>query len=217
LRLKIDLHVHTVHSDGHGTVEEVLEAAKTKGLDGLAITDHDTLDGYFEARSLDNDLLVLPGFEVNTDAGHVLVLGQERLPAMVGEQVRYESIIKWSRKFDGLTVIAHPAAGKVKLERWEKCKPDAVEGLNALYPFSKYFVNKGLRIASRLGVPCVGGSDAHDPKNVGDGYTIVEVGNPSGENPLDAIRNGNVKFQGKLSPLSMRLKTGLGYMISALL
>ena len=44
LHLKIDLHTHSTYSDGLARPEYILEGAREKGLDGLAITDHHTLD-----------------------------------------------------------------------------------------------------------------------------------------------------------------------------
>lgn len=126
-----------------------------KSLDGLAITDHFTLDGYFEARSYETGLLILPGYEVPTDAGHVLVLGLEELLPGNGF-VRYEKLIEWARHHGGFTVLAHPAVGRARLNRWIRCKPDAVEVLNASYPFSWFFVRKSVKVASKLAVPMVG-------------------------------------------------------------
>ncbi|MBS7611250.1 PHP domain-containing protein [Candidatus Bathyarchaeota archaeon] len=211
--LKIDVHVHTAYSDGRGTVREILKIAKFKGLDGLAITDHDCLKGYFKAKLYSSGLLVIPGYEVHTDAGHVLVLGLELLPSET-RRIRYEELVEWVRCMGGLTVLAHPAAGRIKLNRWIRCKPDAVEILNALYPLHGYFVHRGLNVASKLGVPTVGGSDAHYPQNVGDAYTIVESDNPSLKDFMEYFRRGSVYFGGRLSPLSSRLKVGLGYIIS---
>jgi predicted metal-dependent phosphoesterase TrpH len=48
-RRYVDLHIHTIHSDGSGTVKEVLETAARKGLAAVAITDHDCIDAYPEA------------------------------------------------------------------------------------------------------------------------------------------------------------------------
>ena len=103
LGLRIDLHVHTVYSDGHGTVEKILETAAQKGIDGLAITDHDTLEGYYRAKACGSRLLVLPGFEVETDAGHVLVLGLERLPPY---GLGYEGLVEWARSLGGFCSCA---------------------------------------------------------------------------------------------------------------
>ncbi|MEM1569219.1 MAG: CehA/McbA family metallohydrolase [Candidatus Bathyarchaeia archaeon] len=211
--LKIDIHIHTVYSDGRGTVREILKIAKLKGLDGLAITDHDTLEGYFQAKIYRDGLLVIPGYEVHTDAGHVLVLGLETLPPEVG-RIRYDELVKWVRRLGGLTVLAHPAVGRISLNRWIRCKPDAVEILNALYPLHGYFVRRGLNIALKLDVPTVGGSDAHYPQNVGDAYTIVESDNPSLEGFMEAFKRGCIYFDGGISSLSSRLKVGLEYIIS---
>ena len=47
-----DLHCHTTASDGALSPQDILQLAFENGLDMLAITDHDTLDGYFEAKTL---------------------------------------------------------------------------------------------------------------------------------------------------------------------
>lgn len=68
-----DLHVHTTASDGKLTPEEVIRLAVELGLEGLAITDHDTVNGiapalqYISQRNLDLELI--PGIEFNTEAG----------------------------------------------------------------------------------------------------------------------------------------------------
>ena len=59
MRLKIDLHVHSSCSDGLGAPEDVLERAEARGLDGLAITDHNTLEGYFRAREVGSGLILV--------------------------------------------------------------------------------------------------------------------------------------------------------------
>jgi len=215
LRLRVDVHVHTAYSDGVGSIGDVFRAAEFKGLDGLAITDHGTLDGYFEAKSCGSRIIVLPGYEVSTDAGHILVLGLECLPPRLEETVLYEDLIEWVRFNGGLSILAHPAVMKPKLDRWISCKPDAVEVLNASYPFRHMLVSRGLSLSLRLGVPVVGGSDAHTPMNVGDAYTIVEVdGDPCGESIIKSIREGKTNYAGKLSPLNMRLRMGAAYILS---
>lgn len=74
----LDLHVHTTASDGMLSPKEVVMLAKEKGLYGIAITDHDTVEGIGEARKLGEkvDVAVIPGVEVSTVANgqdiHVL-------------------------------------------------------------------------------------------------------------------------------------------------
>jgi predicted metal-dependent phosphoesterase TrpH len=214
LHLKIDLHTHSTCSDGLGRPEDIIESAKGKGLDGLAITDHNTLDGYFSVSDMEGDLLIIPGFEVETEAGHILVLGLEELPSGV-EGISYEELIGWVRVRNGLTVIAHPAISRFHMAEWNRSKPDAVEVLNAMYPL-QFFVQRGLRLSQRMGLPALGGSDAHDHFTVGDAYSVVDVEKANVEDVLMAIRSGLVSYNGSLSPVKSRFKIGVGYLKSML-
>lgn len=69
LRLdRIDLHTHTVKSDGTYTPAELVRLAKEADLSGLAITDHDTIAGWEEALQEGErlSLLVIPGVEISS-------------------------------------------------------------------------------------------------------------------------------------------------------
>lgn len=82
---KYDFHVHTEYSpDSTSPLKSVLEAAVKKGLDGIAICDHDTREGGLKAVQIvaDNpelfkNFVVIPGVEVSTAEGHLLVLDPE--------------------------------------------------------------------------------------------------------------------------------------------
>ncbi|MFD0743485.1 CehA/McbA family metallohydrolase [Phytohabitans flavus] len=71
-----DLHLHSVHSDGRRTQDQVAEAVREAGLDFFASTEHNTSAGNraWTAQPAD-DLLVLPGQEVTTRHGHWLAVG----------------------------------------------------------------------------------------------------------------------------------------------
>lgn len=62
---RYDLHTHTTYSDGTFTVEELLKRAKYIGLKGIAITDHDTMEGISEGKEIAHelDLKFIPGIE----------------------------------------------------------------------------------------------------------------------------------------------------------
>ncbi|MEM1602302.1 MAG: CehA/McbA family metallohydrolase [Candidatus Bathyarchaeia archaeon] len=220
MRLKIDLHVHTSYSDGSGSVKEVIRVAERKGLDGLAITDHNMLDGYFEAKSYSSRLIILPGYEVSTDAGHMLVIGlEEYLPPSIKSSgmALYSKVVDWVRLNGGLSILAHPATERFKMDKWMRNKPDAVEVLNSLYPLN-YFVRRGLRLSSALGVASVGGSDAHKPADVGNAYTIVDLNGSSIEDGVKkAIKAGRSLYGGSLSPAATRLRVGIGFLLSTLI
>ena len=75
---RIDLHVHTTASDGTCSPAEVVKLAKEKGLAAIAITDHDTISGYEEAKKAGEELEieVVPGIEISTRyLGPVHILG----------------------------------------------------------------------------------------------------------------------------------------------
>ena len=61
---KADLHIHSTVSDESFTIPEILERGRQKGLDILAITDHDTLS-HWDQIPEDPDLTVIPGIEIS--------------------------------------------------------------------------------------------------------------------------------------------------------
>lgn len=50
MKNNIDLHMHSIYSDGSYTPEELVISARQKGLSAISLTDHDTTDGLKEAR-----------------------------------------------------------------------------------------------------------------------------------------------------------------------
>ncbi len=93
---RIDLHVHTTASDGTASPTEAVQLAAALGLQAIAITDHDTIDGYREAAEagIRCGVEVVPGIEISTEAnGKLHVLGyyiDPQSPAMVA---RLEKIV----------------------------------------------------------------------------------------------------------------------------
>jgi predicted metal-dependent phosphoesterase TrpH len=73
----MDLHTHTYYSDGIGTPELNVRTARLMGIEILAITDHDKIDGYQEAKIAGEkwQVRIIPGVEVSTDKYHILGLG----------------------------------------------------------------------------------------------------------------------------------------------
>jgi hypothetical protein len=99
------IHIHTTHSDGGGTPEEVVQAARAEGLDFVVITDHNNLgakpfEGYHDG------ILVLVGSEISTDQGHIVGLGM-RAPVFCFCGDARESLDD-VRELGGLPIVAHP-------------------------------------------------------------------------------------------------------------
>jgi predicted metal-dependent phosphoesterase TrpH len=199
--LTCDLHVHTDCSkDGESSVEDVLRQAEAEGLDAIAITDHDSVDGAKRAVLIESTVLVIPGIEVSTKQGHLLVLGvTEIIPA--GLDV--VATVNIARRMGAITILPHPyhvwRHGVARRKKSGMHIVDAVEAFN-----SRYIVGsaneKAARIAKRLGKPCVGGSDAHNAKFVGFGITRVDA-EKTVPAILEAIRAGRVSCGGRKTPL----------------
>lgn len=64
----VDLHVHSIYSDGSHTPAELIELAVTNGLRGLALTDHDTIEGVSEIARLGEQagMTIVSGVEIST-------------------------------------------------------------------------------------------------------------------------------------------------------
>ena len=75
----IDLHTHTLvgSDDSYIDIDELVERAKKSGLDGVCVTDHDWFwrQSTIERLCRELDFLILPGVEMNTEDGHLLVFG----------------------------------------------------------------------------------------------------------------------------------------------
>ncbi len=201
--LKIDLHVHTCYScDGITTPKEVVAYAKRQGLDGVAITDHDTVDGALKLLR-NPDLIIIPGIEITTSEGHVLALNiTNPIPSYLGSTETIERI----HEAGGLAAAAHP----VTLLKGFKSTDiilnfDAIEVINSsAFPFS-LSTHLSRRLAVRLKLPQIAGSDAHYGPEIGFAYTLINA-DPEVDEIVRAIKNGATVPFGRVIPWRLRLK-----------
>ena len=206
--LKIDLHVHTEYSDSRSTLPEILRAARARALDGIAITDHDTLTGVRHARRLQPELLIIPGVEFVTRQGHLIGLGMAEdtvLPYPL-RGVSAVAIARWIRSVHGIVVIAHPCTPLFSMPRHviEQVQPDAIEVLNAHTPFYHWVSQRSRHLAQQLRVSHVAGSDSHTWHTVGDAYTLIDAA-PQVDAVLQAIQDGRTLVEGHSSPWRHKL------------
>ena len=77
--MEVDMHIHTIASDGTFTPEEVVRRAKSFGMKSIAITDHDTVDGLEEGKKIAAEIGIefIQGIEIscNVDNLEVHILG----------------------------------------------------------------------------------------------------------------------------------------------
>jgi predicted metal-dependent phosphoesterase TrpH len=203
MKLKIDLHVHTCYShDGLTTPKQLVSYAQKAGLNGVAITDHDRVDGALKmAKEL--DYLIIPATEISSLSGHIIGLNiQEPIPKGLSADETVEKI----HALGGLAIACHPKALlKSSLKAAVNQKFDAVETVNAsALPF-KRSVRQAHEMASKLKLAQVGGSDAHYAPEIGYAYTLVEA-EPDREEIVKAISKGLCQPLGKAIPLRLRLK-----------
>jgi hypothetical protein len=194
------VHVHTTLSDGGGTPQEVIEAARAAGLSFVILTDHDNLDakpleGYHDG------LLVIVGTEVSTTAGHVLGLG------IPDPDFRFSGdaldSIEDIRDLGGVSFAAHPLSprrsfqwtgwdlpGQWGLEllngdsqwreadRWSLFKTAALYGLNSRYALLTSLVSPDTTLRrwdsllEERDVSGLVGADAHSRIVVGKGKAL---------------------------------------------
>lgn len=192
-----DIHIHSHHSaDSRSPVAGILEAAKRKGLDGIAITDHGSLGGYLEAKPLAKKYGVglVAGYEYKSAEGDLLVLGLPKMPKAV--RLPAADVIDFAHRLGGVVIAAHPfdpfrpGVGRLL----DELDVDAVETING-HCFV-YGNMKAARVASSRSLPHVGGSDAHTPSEVGNGFTVFSVGKGG---ILDAIRSGATRAAGGIN------------------
>jgi predicted metal-dependent phosphoesterase TrpH len=179
-------------------------SAKKRGLNGIALTNHDCLVEVGESRS--DGFLLIPGIEVTSRGGHILALGVLRA---IAKGMSAAETIKTIKDLGGVAIIAHPGSrleNGVPTSMISELEPDGIEVVNSLaFPFG-LMTKRSHAIAVKYGLAEVGGSDSHIPKTVGKAYTIVDT--PSGgiQDILESIRRGRTTPVGSATTISERVE-----------
>jgi hypothetical protein len=220
-----DLHMHNAHSDGSCLSQsgakvpcplyKTVEAAAARGLDFIAITDHNTMSQYNDMRELQpyfDHLLLMPGREITTFEGHANVFGTTafidfRLTSPHVPNIN--QMLRQVQDLHGLFSINHPGSPTGascmgcgwsvadtdynKVTAIEAINGGSLDGPHSGIPFWQDKLNKGFPITG------IGGSDNHDAdyppstrSAVGHPTTVVYAADLSEHAILDAIRAGHV-------------------------
>jgi predicted metal-dependent phosphoesterase TrpH len=189
--MRLDLHVHSVYSsDGKASPREIVMHARRFGIDGLSITDHNSVASSKAALAEKGELeglVYVRGVEVSALEGHILAYGvDEPIP----RGLTATEVVERAGALGGIAVVAHPyrfwsGVGE-KVARTLKCQ--ALEGVNSRS-------NKGDNVRARelgksLNLPMTGGSDAHDIDYLGLGTTVFDDKLESEDQVIDAIVKG---------------------------
>lgn len=214
LFLLIDLHCHTYpkSDDGFMSVDELIDEAKTAGLDGVCLTEHDDFWTMSEVQELSrrHGFLVLAGSEINTDAGHALVFGLDRYEFGMH---RPEFLADRVRRARGVIIAAHPYRRRFLAEQAQRlgvrdemldlaCGDDffrmctAIEGLNGRGSGVQNQFSQDL--GARLERALTAGSDAHRVEQLGTVATEFASGIESLDDLVLQLRDGSCR------PVDMR-------------
>ncbi len=207
--LKIDMHVHTCYSkDGLTTPRDLVNQLRVIGLNGAAITDHDTVEGAEKMlNNCDDDLLIIPGIETSTKRGHILGIN---ITTPIPKGLSVEEAIEKIHEAGGIAIAAHPQAPfKDSLGLNPKIISlglDAIEVVNSsLFPFLP-LTCLSKKFADRYRIPQTAGSDSHIPETIGLAYTLIENDGASVDDIVEAIRKGLTIPIGKGVPLTLKIK-----------
>jgi len=200
-----ELHCHTWHSDGDSSPADVVALARQRGLDFLAISDHNTIACHRELATLqDPGLILIPAVEVTTFHGHFNVWG-------IGDWVDFRvqtaqdmaAALHYAHERGAITSCSHPKPFGPPWDYAEVTDYDCVEVWNGPW----FLINQialdfwTRQIAAGRRIPAVAGSDWHRRSEMADDpprapgtpcvwvYVAEEA---SAQAILQAIRRGHV-------------------------
>ena len=203
--LKLDLHIHSQYSeDATGSPKDIIKILQKKGLQGMAIADHNTVEGGLKALKVKSkEFIVIPGVEISTKDGHMLALNvTENIKRHLSVEETVEKIIDAG----GLPVAPHlfrnmSGIKKEKLRNIQT-KISAIEVFNSCsLPQTNL---KTAKIAKEYGLGGTGGSDAHDPIYAGYAYTTVDNTDINIDSILSEINKKKTWGEGITMPLEYR-------------
>ncbi|MFI6319543.1 CehA/McbA family metallohydrolase [Nonomuraea sp. NPDC050556] len=195
-----DFHSHTVHSDGALTIPELGALARSRGLDFLAVTDHNTVSHHPHLAAVEG-ITLLPGQEVTTDRGHANVFGD------VGWVDFRQPVDSWVEHAAGLISINHPLGGDCAWLQPVKERPRIAEIWHSGWWDRRWGAPLSWAEAWRDDVIVIGGSDFH--RHGSDGLPGAPTTWVLAEDPslvFEGVRAGRTAVSaGPDEPLLLRL------------
>src|SRR5467141_959297 len=192
LQLKLDLHVHTNRSsDAFTSPKQLAIICRDRGLDGLAITDHNVL-------SVDSsdEVVFLQGIEISTRDGHIIGLG---LSESVPRGLSADDTIRRINNLGGISIVPHPydlLRSSVRPHTLA-VRPDAIEVINSSSFLHSVTWKRARKFAKRENYAMTAGSDSHIPETVGRAYTEIECGSRDAGSILASLVSGAVSPVGR--------------------
>jgi len=171
--MKIDMHIHSQESlDCELSLTEIIKQGKKRGLDGVAITDHNKITIKKIIRK--KGFIFIPGAEIKTNLGEILAYNIKKIP----KTNDFFKVIKQLKKQKCIIAIPHPFDSLRKesinnIQILEKIKKeiDFIEINGRSLPL---FNNWAENFAKKFGIKIIAGSDAHFGFEIGKCYSIID-------------------------------------------
>jgi len=182
--------------------DQMISAARRRGLDGLAITDHQTVEGGLVgkkwAKKNTPDFVVVPGIEIRTIRGDILGLG---LDENVSDNLSVAETVEKIHGLGGIAIAAHPFAQFIfrRAVQEEARLADAIEVFNASTRLNWRANKKALELAAHAEKPGTASSDAHIARDVG--RAGIECNADDIDGILKCVRKGKFETFGKYTPV----------------
>lgn len=183
---RVNLHIHTIFSDGLADAEEIVRQAKEKGYKKIAICDHNTVDAYLKTNIINEDI-VIPAVEFDVWCGYVFMhllgygidVNNAELQSFCAKTKKeteadiirifsarnIKKLIAAIHNAGGIAVLAHPACcWAISMERFvKKLISYGLDGLEVYYPYRRH---RGI-IKFRT---------AHHIEKLADKYKLIKTG-----------------------------------------
>ena len=218
-----DLHLHTVHSDGARTPEELIAGAVAAKLDFVVSTEHNTSSAsgiwgaVLEAAGTDR-LLVVDGEEITTRNGHFVAAGLQP-----GQWIdwRYRAVdnalptyLRQIHRVGGVAIAAHPYCPFVGCAwSFDYARMDAIEVWNGPWTLDDEYAVRlwSEQLTAARWLPAVGNSDAHrEPQVIGLPQTVVRADTLSRDAVLAGVAAGRL-YLAESAAVSTRLTAAAGW------
>lgn len=194
--MKFDLHSHTNYSPRCGFMEPktLVKLARKRGLDGIAVTDHDTIKGSLKAREYaEKSLKIIIGSEIMTSRGEVIGL-------FLSDEIQstdFIDVVEEIHDQNGVAIVPHPFDTLRKSALWPTEDDvkylDGVEGFNARNVYQKSNMD-AIEFGKKYKLAITAGSDAHFSNEIGNAGIITDD-----EDIREAILSRKIEIFGQLS------------------
>jgi predicted metal-dependent phosphoesterase TrpH len=203
--LKLDLHLHSCFSDDAiGSPLDFVKSLRKQKLSGMALTDHNTIQGYQQVRDyVAKDFVIIPGIEISTADGHLLAFNiMHDIPPGRSIEETVDQVIDGG----GVPIVPHlfRLLSGIKKEKLKEIqtKVPAIEVFNGCSVPSTNL--KTAKIAHEFYFGGTGGSDSHDPSFAGYAYTVIDSTDLNIDTIVSEIQNKKTWGMGVTMPLSYR-------------